>query len=145
MHPFLGLLIGAASPDKLGYIPYAGENSWSACNSVDAGLLYVEALEKAEAGTAVHAVQEFIRIKNIAEALGKKTGHKVAEADKEALGGGKLGWLSFLLGMNQDVGTSWTRETFGWEPSGQKLLEEVEQAEKAYFDIENSAYVGGGK
>lgn len=129
MHPFLGLLIGAA--DKLGYIPYIGDNRWSACPADDAGLLYALALEKAEPGTAVHAVQEFIKVKDLAEALGRKTGKKAGEVDKSRMG--ELGWLSFLLQLDQDVKTEWTRETFGWEPKGQRLLDEIEKADEEYF------------
>jgi len=46
---------------------------------------------------------------------------------------GELGWLSFLLQLDQDVKTEWTRETFGWEPKGQRLLDEIEKADEEYF------------
>lgn len=129
MHPFLGMLLNAEK--TLGYIPYLGETRWSACHSDDAGLLYVLALEKAQAGTAVHAVEEFVKVRDIAEALARRTGLKAAEVDRSRLG--EIGWLSILLQMNQDLKTEWTRETFGWEPKGQRLLDEIEAAPEAYF------------
>lgn len=129
MHPFFGMLIGAA--DKLGYIPYIGDNHWSACHSSDAGLLYVLAMESAKPGTAVHAVQEFVKVKDIAEALGKRTGLRTGEVEKEKLG--ELGWLGLLLQWDQKVSTKWTKETFDWEPKGQSLLEELRTAPDEYF------------
>ncbi|CAD6574046.1 MAG: hypothetical protein TREMPRED_000998 [Tremellales sp. Tagirdzhanova-0007] len=136
MHPFLGYLIGAA--DKLGYIPYLGENTWSACQADDAGLLYALALEHAKSGTAVHAFDEFNKIKDIAEALGKRTGLKVREVEKEKLG--ELGWLGTLLQMNQKADSRWTRETFAWEPKGQRLLAELEAVGDDYFTIDRPSH-----
>ncbi|KAK4689179.1 hypothetical protein P7C73_g944, partial [Tremellales sp. Uapishka_1] len=137
MHAFEGLLIQAG--DKLGYIPYVGDKRWSACNAVDAGLLYVLAMEKAEPGTAVHAVEECIKVKDIAGVLSKKTGQKIGElqeADKEKLK--DFGWLTMLLQVDQQVDPKWTRETFGWDPKGQRLLAEMEAAGKDYFGVDSS-------
>ena len=129
MHPFLGLLIGAA--DKFGFIPYLPKRHWSACNADDAGLLYVLAMESAEPGKALHGVQEILPLKVIAEALGKKVGKPVGEVPQDQLG--SLGFFGFLLTVNQDFSTKWTRETFGWEPKGQKLLDEIAAAPADYF------------
>ena len=133
MHPILGLLLSAV--DKLGYIPYLGENRWSACHSDDAGLLCALALESADPGTAVHAVDECIKVKDIAEALGRKTGLKVAQVEQDRLS--ELGFLSFLLTLDQDVGTQLTSERFGWQPKGQRLLAEIAAAGQEYFQIDH--------
>ncbi|KAK8843923.1 hypothetical protein IAR55_006715 [Kwoniella newhampshirensis] len=130
MHPFLGLLLKAS--DTLGYVPYYGENAWSACPSEDAGLLYVLAMESAEPGAAVHALQETVKVKDIAEALAKRTGKKAGEVEKEKLG--ELGFVGNLLQWDATgMSSEWTRKTFGWEPKGQRLLEEFAEAPEEYF------------
>ncbi|ORY24893.1 hypothetical protein BCR39DRAFT_545747 [Naematelia encephala] len=133
IHIFEGMLLGAAAEDKLGYIPYIGDNVWSACHADDAGLLYVLAMEKAEPGTVVHAVAEFVKVKDIAEALAKRTGFKTGEASKDKDKFASLGWLGMLLQWDNEVKTQWTKETFGWEPKGQGLLEEFTDAPDSYF------------
>ena len=130
MHGFLGMLIQAS--DKLGFLPYSGETRWSACPSDDAGLLYVLAMESAPAGTAVHALQEVNKVKDVCKALSKRTGKKVGEATPDQVK--DLGWLSRLLFMDQDVSSTWTRETFKWNPKGQTLLDEIATAPKEYFE-----------
>ncbi|WRT64438.1 uncharacterized protein IL334_001370 [Kwoniella shivajii] len=133
IHIFEGMLIGAASEAKLGYIPYVGDAVWSACHADDAGLLYVLAMEKAEPGTAVHAVEEFVKVKDIAEALSRRTGLKAGEASKDKDKFGTLGWLGMLLGWDNEVKNQWTKKTFDWQPKGQSLLEEFAAAPDSYF------------
>jgi nucleoside-diphosphate-sugar epimerase len=129
MHGFEAMLLGASK--QIGVIPYAGENRWSACHADDAALLYVLAMEKAEAGTAVHAVSEFVRVKDIAEVLSKKTGTPAGLVEKDKLG--QLGVLAMLLQVDQNLSTEWTRKTFGWDPKGQALLPELEEGSESYY------------
>ncbi|WWD20931.1 hypothetical protein CI109_105409 [Kwoniella shandongensis] len=130
IHPFLGTLISAA--DKLGYIPYVGDNYWGTGHSDDAALLFALVLEKGEAGIAAHEVAEKVKVKDIAEALAKKTGRKAGDIPLEKLG--ELGFVGGILANNQThLSAEWTKKTFGWEPKGQGLLEEIDAAPKEYF------------
>ncbi|CED85339.1 Flavonol reductase/cinnamoyl-CoA reductase [Phaffia rhodozyma] len=133
IHLFEAMLIGTGR--KTGSIPYIRDIRWSTCNAEDAGLLYVLALEKAEPGTAVHALQDTVEVKVIAEALAKRLGLKTKEVTKDQVNEMNLGWLGSLLQMDQDVSTIWTRKTFGWEPKGQRLLDELDSSDDAYFGI----------
>ncbi|WWD16302.1 hypothetical protein CI109_100728 [Kwoniella shandongensis] len=133
IHIFNKMMLGAS--EKLGYIPYYTENiAWSACHSDDAGLLYVLAMESAEPGSGVHALGEVVKVKDIAEALAKRTGKKAGPVPQEKLK--ELGFLGYLLTWDQThISAEYTKSTYGWEPKGQTLLEEFEQAPQEYFGL----------
>ncbi|WWD19434.1 hypothetical protein CI109_103894 [Kwoniella shandongensis] len=132
IHPFLGSMIAAAN--KLGYIPYASEdNYWTAGHADDAGLLFVLVLEKGQPGVAVHEIQEKVKVKDIAELLARKTGKTAGKIPTERLS--ELGFIGNFLGSDQThLSSEWTKKTFGWEPKGQTLLDELEKAPKEYFE-----------
>ena len=131
IHGFMRLWAGMEA--QLGYIPYVNDGSlrWTACNATDAGLLYVLALEKANPGMTVHAVQELVPTREIAETLAKRTGKRAGSVEENQLG--KMGFLGGFLGKDTNFSTSWTRETFGWHPSGQTLLDEIASAPEGYI------------
>ncbi|CED83508.1 Flavonol reductase/cinnamoyl-CoA reductase [Phaffia rhodozyma] len=114
-----------------GFIPYVEGLNWSACNADDAALLFVLALETAEPGTIVHAVQEFPQLKAIAQVLGEKTKMDTKAITKEQAK--DFGFFGILLQAHQDFSTSWTKKTFGWQPKGQLLLDEMKHADASFF------------
>ncbi|ORX41070.1 hypothetical protein BD324DRAFT_647967 [Kockovaella imperatae] len=130
-HPFLGAFVKMA--DTFGYIPYVGDgtNRWSACNSEDAGLLYVLAMEKGEPGISVHPVQETLPFRDIAEALARRTGKTAGSITPEQAK--EAGFLGGFMGRDQNISWQWTEETFDWEAKGQTLLDEIASAPEGWL------------
>ncbi|ORX33421.1 hypothetical protein BD324DRAFT_279153 [Kockovaella imperatae] len=130
-HWFLYAIHGISQ--SFGFLPYIGDGSqrWTTCNAEDASLLYALALETAEAGTHVHAVQETITVKDLVEAVGRKTGQKTGSITAEQAG--PMGLVGMLMSVDQNISSKWTREHFGWTPKGQTLLEEIANAQEGFL------------
>lgn len=109
---------------QLGTAAYvgSGENRWPAVHICDAGRLFHLALEKAPAGSVLHAVgEEGVPMRAVAEVIAKKTGLPAAAVDPE-----QLGVFGALLGGDQPASNKVTRDLVGWEPTGPTLLEDLE-------------------
>lgn len=100
---------------------YVGDGSarWPAVNVTDAARLFRTAVEAAPAGTVLHAVaDEGVSVLDTATAIGRGFGLPVAEVPAEA-----LGFFGLLATTDQPASSAITRERFGWEPTGQGLVE----------------------
>ncbi|MCL2552919.1 MAG: SDR family oxidoreductase [Actinomycetia bacterium] len=106
---------------------YIGDGStrWAAVHRSDAARLVRLALEKAPAGSRVHAVGETgIPSRDIAAALGAYLGvpaASVAPEDAEA----HFGWIGAFFGMDITASNDATRALLGWTPTGPTLLEDI--------------------
>lgn len=101
-----------------------GDNVWPAVHQLDAARLYVLALEKAEAGTALHAVaEEGVKMKDIMAVIGKNLGVAVeGHVAPETLAG-----MAMFAGLDVPTSSAITRKTLGWEPTQKGLLADVEE------------------
>lgn len=109
---------------QLGTAAYVGDgaNRWPAVHITDAGRLFRLALEKAPAGSVLHAVgEEGVRMRDVAEVIGRKTGLPAGPVDPQL-----LGVFGALLGGDQPASSTATRELLGWEPIGSTLLADLE-------------------
>ena len=109
---------------QLGTAAYVGDgqNRWPAVHISDAGRLFLLAIEKAPAGSVLHAVgEEGVPMRQVAEAIAVKTGMLAAAVDPE-----QLGVFGALLGGDQPASAEKTHQLLDWEPSGPTLLEDVE-------------------
>ena len=124
-HDHNGLITMLVGLDRqLGTAAYVGDgqNRWPAVHISDAGRLFRIALEKAPAGSVLHAVgEEGVRMRDVAEVIAKKTGLPAAVVDPE-----RLGVFGALLGGDQPASNAATRQLVGWEPTGPTLLEDLE-------------------
>jgi nucleoside-diphosphate-sugar epimerase len=131
-HGFLPILIGAAR--KAGFAAYVGEgeNRWPAVHTLDAARLYRLAIEKAPAGSRLHAVdEEGVAFKTIAEAIAKGAGvpaKSVTPAEAKELLGEFMAWA---VQGNNPTSSAKTRELVGWKPEHARLLADL--AEGHYF------------
>ena len=120
-----GLIAALVGLDRqLGSAAYVGdgENRWPAVHISDAARLFLLALEKAPAGSSLHAVgEEGVPMRHVASVISAKTGLPTAQIDPEL-----LGVFGALLGGDQPASASVTRQLVGWEPSGPTLLEDLE-------------------
>ncbi|MFF9100739.1 SDR family oxidoreductase [Streptomyces rubrogriseus] len=124
---FVPALIGIARGKGVsGYIG-DGANRWSAAHRLDSARLFRLALEKAPAGSTLHAVaEEGLPVRDLAEVVGRQLGLPVVSvpaADAEA----HFGWLAGPLAANRAASSVLTRELLGWEPVQPGLVEDLEQ------------------
>jgi len=120
-----GLIAALVGLDRqLGSAAYVGDgqNRWPAVHISDAARLFALAIEKAPAGSSLHAVgEEGVPMRQVAEAISSRTGLPAAAVDPAL-----LGVFGALLGGDQPASASVTRSLVGWEPSGPTLLEDIE-------------------
>jgi nucleoside-diphosphate-sugar epimerase len=135
-HGFIPMLV--ASARKSGFSAYVGEGSarWPAVHTLDAARLYRLALEKAPAGSHVHAAaEEGVPFRSIAEAIGRglNVPAKSIAADKAAEEFG--GFLGMITQLDNLTSSARTRELLGWKPTHADLLADI--AEGHYFASTN--------
>jgi nucleoside-diphosphate-sugar epimerase len=115
-----------------GVSAYVGEgaNLWPAVHRLDAARLFNLALERAEPGTRLHAAAEQITSRTIAEAIGEALGVPVRSITPEAAPAHFEAFAGFV-GMDNPTSSALTRETFGWRPEGNSLLEDIRESRGA--------------
>ena len=109
-----------------------GANRWSAVHRLDAAVLFRLAIEKAPAGTRLHAAaEEAITSRQIAEAIGKKLGVPARSIPPERVTE-QFGWVGAFFSIDKPVSSAKTRELVGWKPTHVGLLQDLEQG--MYFE-----------
>lgn len=126
-HGFVKTLVDVAREKGVsGYIG-DGANRWNAVHRLDAARLILLALEKAPAGSILHAVaEEAVRTRQIAEVIGRKLGLPVASVSPQAAAA-HFGWMSFPFSLDQPASSAITRERMGWIPTHVRLIDDLEE------------------
>ena len=103
-----------------------GANTWPAVNRADAAALVALAVEKAPAGSVLHAVAEQgVAHRDIADAIGRGTGLPVrAFAPGEVTA--PFQWLERFLGVSSLASSEITRKLTGWTPTHPTLIEDLD-------------------
>jgi nucleoside-diphosphate-sugar epimerase len=126
-HGFVPILVGVAR--EKGVAGYVGDGAsrWPAVHRLDVARLFRLALERASAGTVMHAVaEEGIPTGEIANAIGRQLGIPVESVAHDAALA-HFGFLGALLGIDSPASSALTRERFGWRPAGPGLIEDLDQ------------------
>ncbi|MFE0023513.1 SDR family oxidoreductase [Amycolatopsis sp. NPDC059021] len=119
---FAGVLTGIARRTGVSGYPGDGTQRWPAVHALDAAVLFRLALEKAEAGTAWHAVaDEGDQVRDIAAIIGRRLGLPVESVPAETYGP-----LGTIFAADQPSSATLTRQVLGWEPKHPSLLEDLE-------------------
>jgi nucleoside-diphosphate-sugar epimerase len=131
-HGFVAMLVAIArSKGMSGYIG-DGSNRWPAVHRLDSAHLFCLALEKAPAGSTLHAVaDEGVPIRDIAEVIGRHLDLplvSIAPADA----GDHFAWLADPLAADSPASSAITRQLLGWEPTRPGLIEDLDQGH--YFE-----------
>ena len=126
-HGFMATLVGIArSKGVSGYIG-DGSNRWPAVHRLDAAHLVYLALEKASAGSVLHAVaDEGVPIRAIAETIGRHLDLPVVSISPEAAGE-HFAWLAGFLALDAPASSTLTRELMGWQPTNPGLIEDLDE------------------
>ena len=109
-----------------------GANRWPAVHRLDAAHLFRLALEKAPAGSTLHAVgDEGVPIRRVAEVIGRHLGVPVVSISAEDAGR-HFGFLAGFLATDSSASSALTRELLGWQPVHPGLIEDLDQGH--YFE-----------
>jgi nucleoside-diphosphate-sugar epimerase len=124
---FMSTLVGIAR--AMGVSGYLGDgaNRWPAVHRLDSARLFGLAVDKAPAGSTLHAVaDEGVPVREIAEVIGRHLDVPVAAIPAEDAGE-HFSWLAGFLGVDSPASSTLTRELLGWRPTNPGLIEDLEQ------------------
>ncbi|GGL05985.1 oxidoreductase [Mangrovihabitans endophyticus] len=125
-HGFLSVLVGVAR--ERGFSAYVGDgsNRWPAVHCLDAGRLVRLAVERAPAGTNVHAVaEEGVPTRDIAEAIGRGLGLPVKSVSAEEADE-HFGWIGRFFGADVPASNAATRKLFDWHPAQPGIIDDLD-------------------
>ncbi|MFT3713205.1 MAG: SDR family oxidoreductase [Archangium sp.] len=123
-HGFVPELISIAKKTGVSGFVGEGQNRWPAVHRLDAAKVFRLAVEKAPAGSRLHAVaEEGIATKDIAAVIGRKLGLPVASKPAE-----HFGWMGRFFSADALVSSEYTRKSLAWEPTHPGLLADLEAA-----------------
>ncbi|HYZ54729.1 MAG TPA: SDR family oxidoreductase [Streptosporangiaceae bacterium] len=124
---FMAAIVGIARDKGVsGYIG-DGSNRWPAVHRLDAAHLFRLALEKAPAGSTLHAVaDEGVPIRDIAEVIGRHLNLPMASISPEDAAG-HFTWLAGFLGADSPASSALTRELMGWQPAHPGLIDDLDK------------------
>jgi len=125
-HGFLAALVRIARERGLAGYPGDGANRWPAVHRSDAGRLVALAVDRAPAGSVLHAVAEpGVTTRRIAEAIGRAVGVPAGSVPAEQAAD-HFDFLAAFIAMDSPADNTVTRELLGWEPTGPGLIEELD-------------------
>ena len=124
---FMAALVGIARQQGVsGYIG-DGANRWPAVHRLDSANLFRLALEKAPAGSTLHAVaDEGVPIRDIAEVIGRQLNLPVVSISAEDAGD-HFGFLAGFLAADSPASSALTRQLMGWHPTQPGLIDDLDR------------------
>jgi nucleoside-diphosphate-sugar epimerase len=126
-HGFIATLVNIARDQQVAGYLGDGSNRWPAVHRLDAADLVRLALEKAPAGSVLHATDEDgIPTRAIAEAIGRQLNVPVASVPA-GQSADHFGFLADFFGMDAPASSLLTRELLGWAPSHPGLLADLDE------------------
>ena len=126
-HLFLAALVGNAREKGVSGFIGDGSNRWSAVHRLDAAHLFRLALEKAPAGSPLHAVaEEGVPIRAVAEVIGRHLDVPVVSVPADEASE-HFGWLAGFLAADNPVSSALTRELLGWQPIHPGLIDDLDK------------------
>jgi nucleoside-diphosphate-sugar epimerase len=124
---FMARLIGIARDKGVSAYIGDGSNRWPAVHRLDAAHLFRMALEKAPAGSVLHAIaDEGVPIRAIAGIIGRHLDVPVAAISPEDAAG-HFGFLAGVLAVDAPASSTLTRELLAWQPTHPGLIEDLEK------------------
>jgi nucleoside-diphosphate-sugar epimerase len=126
------LITNARDKGVSGYVG-DGSSRWPAVHVLDAAQLFCLAVEKAPAGSVLHAVgDEAVPTREIAEVIGRHLNLPTASAPAD-----QFGFLGMVLAGDQPASSTQTRKMLGWLPVQPGLIADLEEGH--YFAVTPAA------
>ncbi|MGI8549644.1 MAG: SDR family oxidoreductase [Dehalococcoidia bacterium] len=124
---FVATLVGIARDKGVSGSIGSGSNRWPAVHRLDAAHLFCLALERAPAGSTLHAVaDEGVPIRAIAEVIGRHLELPVVAISPEDAGA-HFGFLAGFLAADSPASSALTRELLGWQPTHPGLIDDLDR------------------
>jgi nucleoside-diphosphate-sugar epimerase len=129
---FIATLVAIARERGVsGYIG-DGANRWPAVHRLDSARLFGLALERATAGSTLHAAaEEGVPIREIAEVIGRHLELPVVSISPEDAGE-HFTWMGGFLALDAPASGELTRELLDWQSTHPGLIEDLDQGH--YFN-----------
>jgi nucleoside-diphosphate-sugar epimerase len=125
-HGFIAIIAAIARQKGVSGYPGDGTNRWAAVHRADAARLVTLGLDRAPAGTRLHAVAEQgVPTREIAAAIGRAFDLPVTSIATDDVGD-HFGWIGTFFAMDLAATSTVTREVLGWTPTGPTLIEDID-------------------
>jgi nucleoside-diphosphate-sugar epimerase len=126
-HGFLAALVSIARAKGVSGYTGDGSSRWPAVHRLDAAHLFRLALEKAPAGSRLHAVaDEGVPTRAIAEVIGRHLAVPVVSVPADEASE-HFGFLAGFLAADNPVSSTLTRELLGWQPAHPGLIDDLDK------------------
>jgi nucleoside-diphosphate-sugar epimerase len=123
---FMAMLVGIARDKGVSGYVGDGSNRWPATHRLDAAHLFRLALEKAPAGSALHAVaEEGVPIRQVADVIGRHLDLPVVAISPEDAAD-HFGFLAAIIGADVPASSALTRELLAWRPTQTGLIDDID-------------------
>jgi nucleoside-diphosphate-sugar epimerase len=125
-HGFTPGLIAIARAKGVSAYVGDGNNRWPGVHTSDAANLFRLALEKAPAGTRLHAVaEESMTFRGVAEVIGRRLDLPVKSITADEANT-HFAYLAPFVGVDNHVSSALTRQVVGWEPKHPTWAEDLD-------------------
>jgi nucleoside-diphosphate-sugar epimerase len=122
-HGFVARLITIARDKGVSGYPGDGSSRWPAVHVLDAAHLFRLAVERAPAGSRLHAVGDAgVPVRDIAEVIGRHLNLPTVSTPAS-----DFGFLGQILAVDQPASSALTRELLGWQPVQPGLIEDLDK------------------
>ena len=124
---FMATLVNIARDKGVSGYLADGTNRWPAVHRLDSARLFRLALEKAPAGSTLHAVaDEGVEIRDVAEVIGRHLNVPLASLEPDAAAE-HFTWLAHFIGVDGPASSTLTRALLDWTPTQPGLIEDLDQ------------------
>ncbi len=124
---FMAVIVATAREAGVAGYPGDGSSHWPAVHRSDAARLFRLAVERAPAGSVLHAAgEQGVTQADIARAIGRGLDLPVESVPAET-----FGWMGTFISLDIQASNAKTRALLDWEPTGPTLIEDLEKG--AYF------------
>jgi len=122
-HGLITRLIGLGRDRGASVYVGDGSSRWPAVHVLDAAVLVRLAVERAPAGSVLHAVaDEGVPVRDFATVIGRHLDRPTVSVPAE-----ELGFLGTILALDCPASSALTTELLGWRPVRPSLIEDLEQ------------------
>jgi nucleoside-diphosphate-sugar epimerase len=123
---FIAFLVGIARTKGVSGYLGDGTNRWPAVHRRDTAQLFRLALDKAPAGSALHAVgEEGVPIREVAAVIGRHLDLSVSVISPEDAAE-HFGFLAHFLGLDSPASSALTQAQLGWQPTHPSLIDDLD-------------------